>query len=171
MAEEKQTQEEVKQEVAKTKEKPETKKDVKEEKKEKANEEVEVPKHLKSLVKEIEEMKLIDLAELVKVLEDKFGVSAAPVAVAAAPAGGVPAGGAEQGGKATVNVVLTGIGDKKIEVIKAVKEITQKGLKECKDLVDAAASEPQIVKEQIKSEEAEEMKKKLEASGATIELK
>ena len=165
MAEEKQTQEEAKQEVKETKQEVETKKDIKEGK------EVEVPKHLKSLVKEIEEMKLIDLAELVKILEDKFGVSAAPVAMVAAPAGGASDDGAEQGGKAVVNVVLTGIGDKKIEVIKAVKEITQKGLKECKDLVDAAASDSQVVKEGVKAEEAEEMKKKLEASGATVELK
>lgn len=154
MAEEKQTQEGTEEKVEETKA------------------EVEVPKHLKSLVKELEEIKLIDLAELVKVLEDKFGVSAAPIAMAATPAaGGASADGAESGGKAAVNVVLTGAGDKKIEVIKAVKELTQKGLKECKDLVDAVANEAQIVKEGVKPEEAEEIKKKLEAAGATIELK
>jgi len=158
--------EEIKQKTEETKQKAEIKKDDKEEKKE-----IEVPKHLKSIVKELEDIKLIDLAELVKVLEDKFGVSAVPVPVVAVPTAGAPADGAEQGGKAMVNVVLTGAGEKKIEVIKAVKEITQKGLKECKDLVDAVASDPQIVKEKIKSEEAEEMKKKLEAAGATIELR
>ncbi len=159
MAEEKQTQEKVKQDAQGTKQEAEAKEDVSGEKKE-----IEVPKHLESLVKELEDIKLIDLAELVKILEDKFGVSAAPVTVVAAPAGGASAGDVEQGGKAMVNVVLTGSGEKKIEVIKAIKEITQKGLKECKDLVDAVANEPQMVKEKVKSEEAEEMKKKLEAA-------
>jgi len=158
--------EEVEQEAEETKQEAEVKKSANEEKKE-----IEVPKHLKSLVKELEDIKLIDLAELVKVLEDRFGVSAAPVAVAAIPAGGTSAGDTEQGGKAAVNVVLTGAGEKKIEVIKAIKEITQKGLKECKDLVDAVVNDPQIVKEKVKSEEAEEMKKKLEAAGAVVELK
>ncbi len=138
---------------------------VKEEKKE-----VEVPENLKKIVKEIEEMKLIDLAQLVKVLEEKFGVSAMPMmamSMAAAP-GAVPA---ESGGKATVNVVLTAPGEKKIDVIKVVKEITQQGLKECKDLVDASSNEPKVIKEGVKKEEAEAMKKKLEAAGAKVELK
>jgi large subunit ribosomal protein L7/L12 len=138
---------------------------VKEEKKE-----VEVPENLKKIVKEIEEMKLIDLAQLVKVLEEKFGVSAMPMmamSMATAP-GAAPA---ESGGKAKVNVVLTASGEKKIDVIKVVKEITQQGLKECKDLVDASANEPKVIKEGVKKEEAEEMKKKLEAAGAKVELK
>lgn len=140
---------------------------------EKEEEEVEVPDNLKKIVETIEQMKLVDLAVLVKVLEKKFGVSSIPIAAAPmAPAGGAgtgaPAGEAEQ--KKEVNVVLTSVGEKKIDVIKAVKEITQKGLKDCKDLVDAVASGPQIVLEKVKVQEAEEMKKKLEAAGATVEL-
>jgi len=138
-----------------------------EEKKEK--EEFEVPKKFEKIVKEIEEMSVLDLAELVKVLEKKFGVSAqAPVAVASAPA----AGGAEAAEeKSEFTVVLKGVGDKKIEVIKVVRDITGKGLKEAKDMVDAAASAPQTIKEGAKKEEAEDMKKKFEAAGASVELK
>jgi len=129
----------------------------------------EVPKKFESIVKEIEEMKVIDLAELVKVLEDKFGVSAAaPVAVAAAPAAGGDAGA---DAKSEFNVVITAIGDKKIDVIKAVKEVTQKGLKEAKDLVDAAATGEQMIKEGAKKEEAEALKATFEAAGATVELR
>ncbi|MFH0739576.1 MAG: 50S ribosomal protein L7/L12 [bacterium] len=129
---------------------------------------VEIPKKFEKLVEEIEKMSVIDLAELVKILEEKFGVSAAPAAVAmAAP---VAAGEAAEE-KTSFNVMLTGIGDKKIEVIKAVRDITQLGLKEAKDMVDAAEKAPQMVKEGVKKEEAEEMKKKFEAAGAKIELK
>jgi large subunit ribosomal protein L7/L12 len=111
----------------------------------------------------------LDLAELVKVLEKKFGVSAAaPVAVAAAPVGGA-APEAEE--KSSFTVVLAGPGDKKIEVIKVVKDITQKGLKEAKDMVEASAATPQVIKENAKKEEADELKKKLEAAGAKVELK
>jgi large subunit ribosomal protein L7/L12 len=141
-----------------------------EEKKE--EKEVEVPKKFEKLVKEIESLSVLDLAELVKVLEKKFGVSAAPQVIAAA---GVSAGGAgtENGApeKSTYNIELSGIGDKKIEVIKVVRDITQKGLKEAKDLVDAAANEAQTIKENVKKEEAEEIKKKLEDAGAKVELK
>lgn len=139
----------------------------KKEKKEEEKKEVEIPKELKSIVKEIEEMKVKDLAKLVEVLEDKFGVSAAPVAAAPVQAQG---DGEEAEEKSAYNVVLAGIGDKKISVIKAVKEITKKGLKDCKDLVDAAATDPQMVKENVKTEEAEEMKKKLEEAGAQVKL-
>lgn len=129
---------------------------------------VEVPAKFADLVKKIEEMSVLDLAELVKILESKFGVSAsAPVMMAAAPAGGTPA--AEE--KSSFTVVLAGPGDKKIEVIKVVKDVTQKGLKEAKDLVDASATGPQVVKENAKKEEADEIKKKLEAAGAKVELK
>ena len=129
---------------------------------------VEVPAKFADLVKKIEEMSVLDLAELVKVLESKFGVSAsAPMMMAAAPAGGAAA--AEE--KSFFTVVLAGPGDKKIEVIKAVKDITQKGLKEAKDLVDASAAAPQVIKENVKKEEADELKKKLEAAGAKVELK
>jgi len=148
----------------------------KEEKKEEApkeeeeeKEEVEVPDKFKDLVEKIEEMSVLDLAELVEILEKKFGVSAsAPVAAASAGAQG---GGEEAEEKSEFNVVLSSIGEKKIEVIKVVRDITQKGLKDGKDLVDSAASEPQTVKEGVKKEEAEEMKKKFEEAGAKVELK
>ncbi|MFH0831162.1 MAG: 50S ribosomal protein L7/L12 [Parcubacteria group bacterium] len=128
---------------------------------------VSVPDKFKSVVETIEKMSVLDLSELVKVLEDKFGVSAAaPVAVAAAPgAAGGAAGGEE---KTEFNVTLKEVGAQKIQVIKAVREITGKGLKEAKDLVDGA---PKVIKENVKKEEAEEIKKKLEAAGAKAELK
>ncbi|MDD4531582.1 MAG: 50S ribosomal protein L7/L12 [Candidatus Pacebacteria bacterium] len=131
---------------------------------------IEVPEKFKKLVEEIEKMSVLDLAELVKVLEKKFGVSAAPqmVAAAAAPAA---AGAAAAEEKSSFNVVLTSAGDKKIEVIKVVRDLTQKGLKEAKDLVDAIATAPQTIKEEVKKEEAEEMKKKFTEAGATVELK
>lgn len=111
-------------------------------------------------------MTVLELNELVKALEEKFGVSAA--AMAAAPAGGAPAeGGAVAEEKDSFNVLLKASGDQKIAVIKIVREATGKGLKEAKDLVDAA---PKVVKEGAKKEEAEELKKKLEAAGATVEL-
>lgn len=126
---------------------------------------VEVPEKFKKLVEEIEKMSVLDLAELVKVLEEKFGVSAAaPVAVAMAPA--AEADVVEE--KSEFTIELKEIGDKKIEVIKVVRDLTEKGLKEAKDLVDAA---PQVIKENVKKEEAEEIKKKLEAAGAKVELK
>ncbi|PIV45019.1 MAG: 50S ribosomal protein L7/L12 [Candidatus Nealsonbacteria bacterium CG02_land_8_20_14_3_00_37_10] len=116
-------------------------------------------------------MSVLDLAKLVKVLEKKFGVSsAAPVVQAAAPVAGAP-GDASVEEKSEFNVVLTAVGDKKIEVIKTVRDATQKGLKEAKDLVDAAATGPQVVKENAKKEEAEDLKKKLETAGAKVELK
>jgi large subunit ribosomal protein L7/L12 len=130
---------------------------------------VEVPAKFADLVKKIEEMSVLDLAELVKVLEEKFGVSAsAPMMMAAAPAG---AGAAAEEEKSSFTVVLAAPGDKKIEVIKVIKDITQKGLKEAKDMVDASASAPQVVRENVKKEEADELKKKLEAAGAKVELK
>ena len=114
----------------------------------------------------IENLTVLELAELVKAAEEKFGVSAAaPVAVAAAPAA---AGGAAAEEKTEFNVMLTAIGDKKINVIKAVREATGLGLKEAKALVDGA---PAAVKENAPKAEAEELKKKLEEAGATVELK
>ena len=143
--------------------------EIKEEKtEEKTEEKVEVPEKFKKLVEDVEKMSVLDLAELVKILEKKFGVSAAaPVAVAAAPAEG--AAPVEE--KSSFDVVLTAVGDKKIEVIKVVRDATQKGLKEAKDLVDAAAAAPQVVKEGAKKEEAEDLKKKFEAAGGKVELK
>jgi len=106
----------------------------------------------------------------VKVLEKKLGVSAA--APVTAPIASAPAAAAPEAEEKTIfNIVLTAVGDKKIEVIKVVRDITQKGLKESKDLVDAAASGPQVVKENAKKEEAEDLKKKFEAAGAKVELK
>ncbi len=127
---------------------------------------IEVPAKFKGIVEEIEKMSVLDLSELVKILEDKFGVSAAaPMAMMAAPvAGSVEA--VEE--KSEFNVELISAGDKKIGVIKVVKEITGKGLKEAKDMVDGA---PTVIKEKAKKEEAEELKKKLEEAGATVELK
>lgn len=112
----------------------------------------------------VEKMSVLELADLVKVMEDKFGVSAAaPVAVATAPA--EAAAPAEE--KTMFNIVLKDAGANKIGVIKVVREITELGLKEAKDLVDGA---PQTVKEGVKKEDAEAMKAKFEEAGATVEL-
>jgi len=129
--------------------------------------EVIVPEKFKKLVEEIEKMSVLDLSELVKVLEEKFGVSAAAPAMmmsAAPAAGGAPA--AEE--KTEFNVELTDAGANKISVIKAVKEITGLGLAEAKGLVDGA---PKMIKEGVKKEEAEEMKKKIEEAGGSVSLK
>ena len=115
----------------------------------------------------IENISVLELSDLVKELEKKFGVTAAaPVAVAAA--GGAVAGQAAAAEPATVSVILANAGDKKIQVIKVVRELTNLGLKEAKDLVDGA---PKPIKEGIKKEEAEEIKKKMEDVGAKIEIK
>ncbi len=120
-------------------------------------------------IAEIEKMTVLELAELVKALEEKFGVSAAaPVAVAAAAAPAGAAAPAEAEEKTEFDVILVTAGDKKIPVLKVVREITGLGLKEAKDLVDNA---PKPVKEGIKKEEAEEIKAKLEEAGAVIEIK
>jgi len=127
--------------------------------------EVVVPEKFKALVEQVEQLSVIDLAELVKVLEEKFGVSAAaPVAaIAAAP---VAAEAVEE--KDSFDIELTAAGANKIAVIKAVREVTELGLKEAKDLVDGA---PKIVRESVKKEEAEQIKKKLTEAGATVTLK
>ena len=118
------------------------------------------------IMEAIENMTVLELSELVKAMEEKFGVSAAaPVAVAAA---GGAAGGAAAEEKTEFNVMLTAVGDKKINVIKAVREATGLGLKEAKALVDGA---PAAVEENAPKAEAEELKKKLEEAGATVELK
>jgi len=139
-----------------------------------AQEKVEVPEKFKSIVESLEKMSVLDLSELVKILEKKFGVSAAvPMAVAAGAqgAGSSEAGGGDSEEKSSFTIQLTGVGDKKIEVIKVVRDVLQKGLKEAKDLVDAAASGPQLIKENVDKKEAEEIKKKFEAAGAKVELK
>jgi large subunit ribosomal protein L7/L12 len=129
---------------------------------------IEVPAKFQSIVSEIEKMSVLDLSELVKVLEEKFGVSAAaPMMMGAMPAaGGAAAEAAEE--KSSFNVELTAAGDNKIAVIKAVREATQLGLKEAKDIVDAA---PKMVKEGVAKADADAMKAALEAAGATVTLK
>jgi large subunit ribosomal protein L7/L12 len=124
---------------------------------------VEVPEKFKSIVESIESMSVLDLNELVKLLEKKFGVSAV-AAVAAAPAG--DAGGAEEQSDYTIH--LKDVGGSKIAVIKVVKEVAGLGLKEAKDLVESA---PADIKSGVKPEEAEEIKGKLEEAGASVELK
>jgi len=131
---------------------------------------VQVPAKFKDLVEGIEQLSVIDLAELVKILEEKFGVSAqAPVMAVPAVAAGAEAPAAEE--KTVFTIELKSAGDKKIEVIKVVRDVTEKGLKEAKDFVEAAASGPQVVKDNVKKEEAEEIKKKFQAAGAQVELK
>ncbi len=127
---------------------------------------VEVPAKFQALVTEIEKMSVLDLSELVHVLEEKFGVSAAaPAMMMAAPAAGGAAAAEE---KSAFDVEITAFGDSKINVIKVVREITGLGLKEAKDIVDAA---PKVVKEKASKAEADDMKAKLEAAGATVTIK
>ena len=125
---------------------------------------------VEDLIKQIEELSVLELNDLVKALEDKFGVSAMPVTAAAAPAGAVA--GADEGPKeeqTTFNVILSAAGANKISVIKAVREVNQNlGLKEAKDLVEAA---PKEILNAVNKSTAEEAKKKLEAAGASVELK
>ncbi|MBI2120155.1 MAG: 50S ribosomal protein L7/L12 [Parcubacteria group bacterium] len=126
---------------------------------------VEVPVKFKDLVEKIESMSVLELHELVKLLEKKFGVSAAAVAVAG-PGAGAGAEAAEE--KSSFTVELTAAGEQKIAVIKVAKEVLGLGLKEAKDLVESA---PVVVKEGLKKEEAEEVKKKFEEAGGKITLK
>ncbi len=122
---------------------------------------------LNKIVDELSKLSVMEAAELSKLLEEKWGVSAAaPVAVAGAGAPGAEAGAAEE--KDEFDVILASFGEKKIDVIKEVRAITSLGLKEAKELVEGA---PKPVKEGVNKEEAEELKKKLEGAGATVELK
>ena len=115
----------------------------------------------------LESASMLEVSELISDIEEKFGVSAAaPVAVAAAPAGGGEAGAAEE--KSDFNIELTSVGEKKINVIKVIREITSLGLKAAKDLADGA---PSIIKESVPTDEANEVKGKLEEAGATVTLK
>ena len=121
--------------------------------------------NLENIIAEIKELKLLEVAELVKMMEEEFGVSAAaPVAVVAG--GAADAGAAAE--KTDFDVVLANAGDQKIKVVKVVKDLTGLGLKEAKDLVDSA---PKTIKEGVSKDEAEEMQKKLEEVGAKVELK
>jgi len=126
--------------------------------------------NVETILESIEKLTLLEAAELVKAMEEKFGVSAAaPVAVAAAPAAGGAAPAAAEDPDAEVTVVLASVpADKKIAILKEVRNITGLGLKEAKDLVEAA---PKAVKENVKKAEAEEIKKTLEAAGAGVEIK
>ena len=122
---------------------------------------------INKIIEDIKTLTIVEVSELVKKLEEEFGVSAAaPVAVAAAPAAGAAAPAAEEASE--VSVILASAGANKIAVLKEVRAITGLGLKEAKDLVDAA---PKPVKENIKKEEAEAIKKQLEEAGATVEIK
>jgi len=148
-------------------EKPEEKK-TEVPKKEKA---IKASPKLAKIIEEIEKLSVIELADLVKALEDKFGVSAAPVAMApaAAPAGGETPQEEKTIGQTTFNITLTAAGDNKISVIKAVRELNQSlGLKEAKDLVESV---PKEILAGINKEEAEKAKKRLEDAGGSVELK
>lgn len=127
--------------------------------------EIKLSKNAQSILDEVKKLTVLELADLVKAMEEEFGVSAAaPVAAAAAPV----AGGDAPAEKDSFDVELTAAGGQKIAVIKVVREITGLGLKEAKDIVDAA---PKMVKEGVKKEEAEDLQKKLEEAGATVSLK
>ncbi len=147
----------------------EKKEETKEEETKEEKEEVEVPEKFKGLVDEISSLSVLELSELVSVLEDKFGVSAAAPMMAAPMA--AAGGEAQAEEKSNYNIELKSVGQKKIEVIKAVRDITGKGLKEAKELVDSAVDSPQTIKEGVPTEQAEEIKGKLEEAGAEVELK
>lgn len=132
--------------------------------------EVAIPEKFKPLVDQIEKMSVLDLAELVKLLEEKFGVSSAAPMMMAMPgaAGAAAPGEAAAEAKSEFDIELAEAGGNKIAVIKVIREVTQKGLKEAKDLVDGA---PKMVKQAVPKEEAEVIKKKLEEAGAKVVLK
>jgi large subunit ribosomal protein L7/L12 len=174
--------EEAKQEKKQEAKKEEKKEEAKEEKKEKAKEEKtekakeekkekeapEVSKKLTKILDEIAQLSVLELSDFIKAFEEKFDVSAAaPVAVAAGAAGGEAPAEAEQA-KSTYDVVLKEAGQSKMQVIKVIREITGLGLKDCKALVDAA---PKAVKEGVDKDAMEEVKKKLEDAGATVDVK
>lgn len=153
-------------------EKAQTQEPVKEQNEQKKEDkpEIKLSKEAQGLVKTIEEMSVLELSNLVKVLEDKFGVSASMPVMAAGFAAGAqgPGGGAQEEEKTTFTAELSKVGANKIQVIKEIRAITNLGLKEAKDLVDSA---PKPIKEGVNKEEAEEIKKKLTAVGATVDLK
>ena len=122
--------------------------------------------NIENIIEELKSLTILELADLVKKVEEEFGVSAAPVAVAAAPGAAAAAPAAEE--KTEFDVVLASFGDKKLDVIKAVRGITGLGLKEAKELVEGA---PKALKEGVSKEEAEDIKKQLTEAGATVEIK
>jgi large subunit ribosomal protein L7/L12 len=131
-------------------------------------EEITLSEGAQTILDSVEKLTVLELSDLVKAMEDKFGVvAAAPVAAIAPGSAGADAGAADAG-SSTVDVILTSVGDKKIQVLKAVRELTGLGLKEAKGLVDAA---PKPVKEGIERDEAEKIKKDLEEQGAQVEIK
>lgn len=131
--------------------------------------EVKLSKKMEDVIKNVESMSVLELADLVHALEDKFGVSAqAPVAMQAVAAAGAGGAAAQEEEKTSFDIVLTNAGGKKIQVIKEIRQVTTLGLKEAKDLVESA---PKTVKEAVPKEEAEKIKKQLEAAGAKVELK
>ena len=154
-----------KNEVVETTEEPAVEEKVKEKK---VKEKKAAPsKNIEKILDSIEKMTVLEMAELVKALEDKFGVSAAaPMAMMAAPAAGAAAGADEE--KTEWDVVLTETGEKKFQVVKVIRQVTDLGLKEAKDIVDNPG---QVVKKEVSKDEAEEVKKKLEEAGAKAELK
>ncbi len=121
---------------------------------------------INALLEEIKGLTILEMADLVKALEETFGVTAAPVAVAGAAAAGAAAPAAEE--KTEFTVVLTGFGEKKLDVIKAIREITGLGLKDAKDMVEGC---PKPVKENVSKAEADDVKAKLTAAGASVEVK
>lgn len=129
---------------------------------------MEIPEKFKGLVEQIEKMSVLDLSELVKVLEEKFGVSAQAMAMAVAPAGAATEGAEAGEEKTSFNVELKAAGEQKIQVIKVLRDALGLGLKDAKDMADGA---PIVVKEGIDKKGAEELKAKLEAAGGTVELK
>ena len=171
MAEKKDEVKEEKKEEVKEQEQKQSEEERNQEKKELAAEEkkedIKLSKKVKDIIDSVEKLNVLELSSLVKALEDKFGVSAQAMQVAAvAPQG--QAQPAQEEEKSTFDVILASAGEKKIQVIKEIRTITQLGLKEAKDLVDKA---PQPVKEGVSKEEAEKIKAQLEAQGATVELK
>ncbi len=132
-------------------------------------EEIKIPAKFKEIVEKIESMSVLDLSELVKILEEKFGVSGSPMMVAASVNGAAATQeAADAETQDSFTIVLKSCGDQKIQVIKVIREALGLGLKEAKDLVDAA---PKTLKEGLKKTEVDELKKKLEGAGATVEIK
>jgi large subunit ribosomal protein L7/L12 len=131
---------------------------------------IDLPAKLQSIMTSVENLSVVELATLVKALEEKFGVSAAAAVAVAAPVAGAAGGeaGAAVEEKTTFDVILKAVGDKKIQVIKEIRAITNLGLKEAKDLVDGA---PKTIKEGTSKDEAEKIKKAVEAAGGTVEIK
>ena len=172
MSDEKEVKEEVTEEKTEVVKVEEEKTEAKIEKNEAAKKEesVEIPKEFKDFVEKIEKMSVLELSELVKILEKKFGVSSVAPMLMVGAGGGAVAGAEANAdeGSSMVNVELSNGGSNKIAVIKALREVTELGLKEAKDLVEGA---PAMVKEGVKKEDAEVMKKKLEEAGAKVTFK